>query len=106
MGSNITSNVKAKVYLNNLNKGHVYKLVPSVKCMEGETQASINHQLGLLRERVLPSLENNIKSGNSLIDTDIYDQELDFGEERKIKPFSWKNAFPQVFENSGGVMPL
>ena len=57
--------------------------------------------MGLLRDRVLPSLENNIKSGNSLIDTDIYDQELDFGEERKIKPFSWQNAFPQVFENGG-----
>lgn len=106
---NLTTAEKKRILLNNIygvdidvNAVEVTKLSLLLKCMEGETQASINHQLGLLRDRVLPSLENNIKSGNSLIDTDIYDQELDFGEERKIKPFSWKNAFPQVFENSGG----
>ena len=32
-----------------------------------------------------------------MIDLDYYDNELDFGEERKIKPFSWQRAFPEVF---------
>lgn len=51
--------------------------------MEGETEASIKQQITMFNERVLPDLDNNIKDGNSLIDTDIYDSELDFGEEKK-----------------------
>lgn len=65
--------------------------------MEGETQASIATQASLFNERVLPTLDNNIKSGNSLIDTDYYDNQIDFGEEKKIKPFNWQKAFPNVF---------
>ncbi|NCU32017.1 MAG: hypothetical protein EOM23_03555 [Candidatus Moranbacteria bacterium] len=68
--------------------------------MEGETEASINSQLRLFNDRVLPTLDNNIKSGNSLVDTDFYDNKLDFGEERKIKPFNWQKAFPQVFNRN------
>ena len=70
--------------------------------MEGETGASINNQLRLFNERVLPTLDDNIKSGNSLIDTDFYDNELDFGGDKKIKPFHWQSAFPQVFNPSTG----
>jgi hypothetical protein len=66
--------------------------------MEGETEASINHQLKMFQERILPDLDNNIKSGNSLIDTDFYDGQIDFGDEKKIKPFNWKRAFPEVFK--------
>ncbi|HBK83926.1 MAG TPA: hypothetical protein DDZ41_10100, partial [Flavobacterium sp.] len=55
------------------------------------------NQMTMFKERVLPTLDDNIKSGNSLIDTDFYDNQLDFGEERKIKPFSWEKAFPSVF---------
>jgi len=46
-------------------------------------------------------LDNNIKIGNSLIDIDYYENELDFGEERKIKPFSWQKNFPEVFKQGG-----
>ena len=49
----------------------------------------------------MPDLDNNIKSGNSLIDTDFYDSSIDFGEEKKIKPFSWKKGFPEVFKQGG-----
>ncbi len=65
--------------------------------MEGETEASIANQFRMFNERVLPTLDNNIKDGNSLIDIDYYAGQLDFGEEKKIKPFSWKRAFPEVF---------
>lgn len=68
--------------------------------MEGETTASINTQMTFFHERVLPSLENNIKCGNSLIDLDFYDTEFDFGEEKKIKPFNWEQQFPEVFSSS------
>jgi len=65
--------------------------------MEGETDASIAHQLSIFHERVLPTLDNNIKDGNSLVDTDFYATQLDFGEEKKIKPFNWLKSFPEVF---------
>jgi hypothetical protein len=105
---NLTTNEKKKILLNNIygvdidtNAVEVTKLSLLLKCMEGETQASIANQKTMFNERVLPTLENNIKSGNSLIDTDYYDNQLDFGEERKIKPFSWQKAFPNVFKNGG-----
>ncbi len=83
------------------NAVEVTKLSLLLKCMEGETEASIKQQISLFHERVLPDLDNNIKSGNSLIDTDFYDSEIDLGYERKIKPFSWKKGFPAVFQKGG-----
>lgn len=104
----LTTGEKKKILLNNIygvdidtNAVEVTKLSLLLKCMEGETQASIAHQMTMFNERVLPTLENNIKSGNSLIDMDYYDYQLDFGEERKIKPFSWQKGFPDVFKNGG-----
>jgi len=76
----------------------VTKLSLLLKCMEGETKETIEAQTQLFHDRILPTLDNNIKSGNSLIDLDYYDSQLDFGEERKIKPFSWQKAFPDVFD--------
>lgn len=104
---NLTTAEKKRILLNNIygvdidvNAVEVTKLSLLLKCMEGETQASISHQMKMFNERVLPTLDNNIKDGNSLIDTDIYSNQLDFGEEKKIKPFNWKNAFPEVFNIS------
>jgi adenine-specific DNA-methyltransferase len=101
---NLTTSEKKRILLNNIfgvdldtNAVEVTKLSLLLKCMEGETQASISHQLKLINERVLPTLDNNIKSGNSLIDLDFYDGQLDFGGEKKIKPFNWQRAFPEVF---------
>jgi len=95
---------KKRILINNiygvdidLNAVEVTKLSLLLKCMEGETEASISHQFNMFNESVLPTLDNNIKSGNSLIDTDIYGSQLDFGEEKKIKPFNWEKAFPEVF---------
>jgi hypothetical protein len=69
--------------------------------MEGETKETIEAQSKIFHDRILPTLDNNIKSGNSLIDLDYYDSQLDFGEERKIKPFSWQKAFSEVFAQGG-----
>ncbi len=105
---NLTTSEKKKILLNNifgvdidLNAVEVTKLSLLLKCMEGETEASIHNQFKLFNERVLPTLDNNIKSGNSLIDMDFYDTQLDFGDEKKIKPFSWKHGFPEVFKQRG-----
>ncbi|WP_010665271.1 Eco57I restriction-modification methylase domain-containing protein [Marinilabilia salmonicolor] len=105
---NLTSAEKKKILLNNiygvdidLNAVEVTKLSLLLKCMEGETETSIAQQQKLWHERILPTLDENIKSGNSLVETDFYDAVLDFGEEKKIKPFNWQKAFPDVFINGG-----
>lgn len=105
---NLTTAEKKRILLNNIhgvdidvNAVEVTKLSLLLKCMEGETNASISNQIALFNDRVLPTLDTNIKSGNSLIDVDYYDSVLDFGEEKKIKPFSWEKAFPEVFKRGG-----
>lgn len=102
---NLTTAEKKRILLNNIfgvdidvNAVEVTKLSLLLKCLEGETEASISHQQKIFHERVLPDLDNNIKCGNSLIDTDYYDGQIDFGDEKKIKPFNWKRAFPEVFK--------
>lgn len=104
----LTTHEKKRILLSNIfgvdldsNAVEVSKLSLLLKCMEGETEASIKQQISLFHERVLPDLDNNIKSGNSLIDTDFYDNEIDLGYERKIKPFSWRKGFPAVFKQGG-----
>ncbi len=101
---NLTTAEKKRILTNNIfgvdidpQAVEVTKLNLLLKALEGETQASINRQMQLFQERVLPNLGDNIKSGNSLVDTDFYSGELDFGEDRKVKPFNWKKAFPSVF---------
>jgi type I restriction-modification system DNA methylase subunit len=105
---NLTTAEKKRILLNNIygvdldaNAVEVTKLSLLLKCMEGETEASISSQLKLFHTRVLPTLDGNIKDGNSLIDIDFYASEIDFGEEKKIKPFNWKKAFPEVFKQGG-----
>ncbi len=99
----LDSHLRKEILLNHIfgvdidtNAVEVTKLSLLLKCMEGITVASI--QKLDFKERVLPTLENNIKSGNSLVDVDFYDSVIDFGEEKKVKPFSWKKAFPEVFK--------
>ncbi|MDR0307252.1 MAG: N-6 DNA methylase [Chitinispirillales bacterium] len=101
----LTTAEKKRILLNNIfgvdldnNAVEVTKLSLLLKCMEDETKETVEAQTKLFHDRILPSLDDNIKSGNSLIDLDYYDNELDFGEERKVKPFSWKKAFPEVFD--------
>ncbi len=100
---NLTTAEKKRILLNNIygvdidvSAVEVTKLSLLLKCMEGETNASIANQFSMFHERVLPSLENNIKCGNSLISTDYLKVNL-FEVDKKIKPFDWEKAFPEVF---------
>lgn len=105
----LTTAEKRRILINNIygvdidnNAVEVTKLSLLLKCLEGETEASINQQTKLFSgERVLPTLDKNILCGNSLIDFDFYDNNLDFGEEKKIKPFSWQKSFPSIFAKGG-----
>ncbi|MBL0127440.1 MAG: N-6 DNA methylase [Flavobacteriales bacterium] len=98
----LTTAEKKRILVHNIygvdldaNAVEVTKLSLLLKCMEGETEASINQQLGLFHDRVLPTLDKNVQCGNSLIAPDIYDmtEEVD----RNMRPFDWATAFPTVF---------
>lgn len=99
---------KKKILLNNVygvdidaNAVEVTKLSLLLKCMEGETDASIKQQITMFHERVLPDLDDNVRDGNSLINTDFYTSKIELGFEKKIKPFNWKEEFPKVFKQGG-----
>ena len=101
----LTTHEKKRILLNNIygvdldaNAVEVSKLSLLLKCMEGESEASIKQQVTMFHERVLPDLDNNIKDGNSLIDRDT---ELDFDGDSEVKPFNWKKRFPEVFNQNG-----
>jgi len=107
---NLTTSEKKRILLNNIfgvdidNQAvEVTKLNLLLKALEGETLASINWQLSLFHERVLPNLNQNIKCGNSLIGPDFYDQQLEIFPEqlKKINAFDWKEGFPEIFDKGG-----
>ena len=79
----------------------VTKLSLLLKCLEGETEATIDQQMTFLQERALPDLENNIRCGNSLIGTDFTatDPAVTVNASRmdKINMFDWSSEFPDVF---------
>lgn len=103
----LNTSLKKQILLNNIygvdldtQAVEVTKLSLLLKCMEGETASSINAEMRF-GERVLPTLDNNIKSGNSLIDLDFYDMAGSDEEAKKVRPFSWEQAFPKVFKQGG-----
>ena len=107
---NLTTAEKKRILLNNIfgvdidtQAVEVTKLNLLLKALEGETQASINQQLSLFHERVLPHLGNNIKCGNSLIGPDFYNDQLELFPEqmKKINAFDWELGFPEIFKQGG-----
>ena len=106
---NLTTALKKQILLNNIygvdidtQAVEVTKLSLLLKCMEGETGSSITAEMRF-GERILPTLDSNIKSGNSLIDMDFYEGQIDFepAMEKKVKPFSWQQGFKEVFKQGG-----
>lgn len=70
-----------------------------LKCLEGEKDLPRKREL-------LPSLAKNIRSGNSLISYDIFEQLTLFNEEEKdqINPFDWSSkttGFGLIMEKGG-----
>jgi type I restriction-modification system DNA methylase subunit len=76
----------------------VTKLSLLLKVLEEESG-----QLSLGFERALPDLGRNIQCGNSLIGEDYFEGQLvvDEAERRRVNPFDWRSAFPQVFAKGG-----
>ena len=108
----LTSDEKKRILLNNIygvdidqQAVEVTKLSLLLKVLEGEKGERIAKQLTITQERVLPSLHENIKCGNSLIGPDIYNNvpvSLDNEEGLyRINAFDWNREFKEVFEKGG-----
>jgi hypothetical protein len=86
----------------------VTKMSLLLKVLEHESRESIDQQMKLGLEGVLPNLGGNIKCGNSLIGPDFYDaqQETLFDEEemRRVNVFDWdddKKGFGEIMKKGG-----
>ena len=76
-----------------------------LKLIENENDASVNYYLTRYKQKVLPSLNENIKNGNSLVDNRFFDFDTEAinDEEKlyKIRPFNWTDEFPFLRETKG-----
>jgi hypothetical protein len=111
-GWRLTSAERKRILLNNIygvdidaQAVEVTKLSLLLKVLEGETGETLNKQLSLFHERALPDLSRNIKSGNSLIGPDFYDQKqmsfIDEEERYRVNAFDWKREFAEIFQAGG-----
>lgn len=76
-----------------------------LKLLEGESGASIDHFIGQYATKVLPSLQDNIKCGNSLVDEKFYEFMPEAMEKDhllfRVKPFEWNTEFPFLNQTNG-----
>ncbi len=104
----LTAAEKHRIVLNNIygvdidrQAVEVTKLSLLLKVLEGENEESIRQQ-NLFGERALPSLERNIKCGNSLIaPQDLGEILPDPDDLRRVNPFAWQQEFPAIFRAGG-----
>ncbi len=107
----LTSKFKGKILLDNIygvdvdsNAVEVTKLSLLLKCLEGENSSSLK-QMSMFQEGILPTIDENIVSGNSIVDFDIYglspSLEDDLKIKRKINAFSWEITFKSIFYEGG-----
>jgi len=104
----LTTEIRKKILLNNIygvdidaQAVEVTKLSLLLKVLENETKESVNQQLKLFKERALPNLDNNIKCGNSLVNSSYFSQKTlnsETDEWQKINPFDWDKEFPFKFD--------
>jgi len=106
----LTSAEKKRILLNNIygvdidrQAVEVTKLSLLLKVLEDENGETLSQQIALFQERALPSLERNIKCGNSLIGPEVFKGQLipDADEMYRINPFDWQHEFPAVMRDGG-----
>jgi type I restriction-modification system DNA methylase subunit len=82
----------------------VTKLSLYLKLLENEGKEAEERLFKYSDMTLLPSLEENIKCGNSLIGTDFYAQRnLDLTDDERIRVncFDWEKEFPSIFKTGG-----
>jgi type I restriction-modification system DNA methylase subunit len=76
-----------------------------LKLLENENAGSVNHFLASYGQKVLPSLDSHIKTGNSLVDETYFTFDaaaIDKDELLyKVKPFNWQAEFPFLLRTGG-----
>lgn len=73
-----------------------------LKLLEDENVATSRKYQLEFREALLPSLNNNIVCGNSLIGWDVLEGRLfEDEEQRKLNPMRFESEFPRVMEGGG-----
>ena len=108
----LTTDERKRILLNNIygvdkddQAVEVTKLSLLLKVLEGEDDETIQKQFLLFQKRALPDLGDNIKCGNSLIDSDFYDGQqgnlFDEEEVYRINAFDWDKEFPDIMKNGG-----
>ena len=105
----LTINEKKRILKNNIYgvdidtlAVEVTKLSLLLKVLEDQNKEVVEQQQKLFHERALPNLSSNIKNGNSLIESDIIEQQnLTMDEIKEIKPFDWEEEYPEIFANGG-----
>ena len=105
----LTIQEKKRILLNNIygvdidsQAVEVTKLSLLLKVLEDENKDVLEQQQKLIQERALPYLGNNIRCGNSLIGTDILEEDDLTDEDISIiNPFDWEDEFSEIFENGG-----
>lgn len=69
-----------------------------LKILEGESAGSIDNYIIKYKQKVLPTLDNNIKVGNSLVDDKYFEFDSNAIRDNsllyKVKPFNWENEYP------------
>ncbi len=101
----LSLNEKKRILLNNLHgvdidpqAVEVTKLSLLLKVVEDPGQLTMFEE-----GHILPNLNKNIKNGNALIGTDYFSGQMfgDMDEMKRVKPFEWKDEFPEVFKRGG-----
>jgi adenine-specific DNA-methyltransferase len=97
----LTTEVRKNILLNNIygvdidaQAVEVTKLSLLLKVLENETKESVNQQLKLFKERTLPNIDDNIRCGNSVINSSYSEQQKlneSMDELSKINPFDWED---------------
>jgi len=96
----LTTDEKKRILLSNIygvdidsQAVEVTKLSLQLKVLENESRESVDQQVKLGMEGILPNLGGNIKCGNSLIGPDFYDAGqttlFDEDEMRRVNVFDW-----------------
>lgn len=79
----------------------VTKMSLSLKALENTNHYEVYNERTLFHTTILPTLEGNIKCGNSLVGTDIYEDSKLFSisdkEKSKINAFDWQYEFINIF---------
>ena len=115
----LTIEEKQKILINNIygvdidpQAVEVTKLSLYLKLLENESKESEGYLFKHTDFKLLPSLDNNIKCGNSLIGSDFYTSQVthdlnrglqsrglfpDLETMRKVNVFDWDKQFPEIF---------